>query len=162
MIRLLGLGALLALGQPLAARDSLGVFDGWAAFRDASPKRCYAIARPANASAAPDAAASIATWPEKRVRGQVHVVLSRAVAEGARVSLRIGTRDFALIAKGRNAWGGDAAMDAQIVAALRSASTMSITARSATGARFTDRYALAGVATAMDAASIGCAKGLKG
>ena len=53
--------AVLVLGaSQLEARDSLGVFDGWAAFRDASPRRCYAIAKPQNAAAAPDAAASIA------------------------------------------------------------------------------------------------------
>jgi hypothetical protein len=156
MIRLGAFGLMIVLAQPLAARDSLGVFDGWAAFRDASPKRCYAIAKPTNRGAASDASASIATWPDKRVRGQLHIVLSREVAEGARVSLRVGGKDFALIAKGRNAWGADPQMDAAIVAALRSASTMSVSARGGGGA-FTDRYALSGAATAMDAASVGCA-----
>jgi hypothetical protein len=154
--RLMALAVLLA-AQPLAARDSLGVFDGWAAFRDPSPKRCYAIARPQNASAAPDAAASIATWPDRKVRGAVHIVLSRAVAEGATVRLRMGRQTFALVAKGRNAWGADAQMDASIVAALRSATNMSVSARSITGGTFTDRYALAGAATAIDAATVGCA-----
>jgi hypothetical protein len=155
MIRLLA-ASLALIAQPLAARDSLGVFEGWAAFRDASPARCYAIARPSNSSAAPDAAASIAIWPERKVRGQVHVVLSRPVAQDAAVRLRVGGKDFALIAKGRNAWGANARMDAAIVAALRSASAMSVSARGAKGA-FTDRYALAGAATAMDAAAVGCA-----
>lgn len=156
MIRLAALGLMLTLAQPLAARDSLGVFEGWAAFRDASPKRCYAIAKPTNRAAAPDASASIATWPDKRVRGQVHFVLSREVAEGTSVRLRVGAKDFSLIAKGRNAWGADPQMDAAILAALRSASAMSVSARSDSGA-FADRYALAGAATAMDAASVGCA-----
>lgn len=156
MIRFAGTTVLLALAQPLAARDSLGVFENWAAFRDLSPKRCYAIARPNNAIAAPDAAASIATWPDQRVRGQVHFVLSREVVANAPVRLRIGAKDFTLIAKGRNAWGADAQMDASIVAAMRSASTMSIRARSAKGP-FSDGYALGGAATAMDAASVGCA-----
>ena len=156
MTRLASLAALLALAQPLAARDSLGVFESWAAFRDASPRRCYAIARPANADAAPDAAASIAIWPERKVRGQVHVVLSRAVAQDASVRLRVGGKEFALIATGRNAWGAHARMDAAIIAALRSDSAMSVSARGAKGA-FTDRYALSGAATAMDAAAVGCA-----
>lgn len=156
MIRLLAAATLMLVAQPLAARDSLGVFESWAAFRDGTPKRCYAIARPSNSSAAPDAAASIAIWPERKVRGQVHVVLSRPVAEDAAVRLRVGGKDFALIAKGRNAWGANARMDAAIVAAMRSASAMSVSARSAKGA-FTDRYALGGAATAMDAAAVGCA-----
>lgn len=156
MTRLALLALTLLAAQPLAARDSLGVFDGWAAFRDASPKRCYAIARPQNASAAPDAAASIATWPERKVRGALHIVLSRPVADDSRVRLRVGNRDFALVAKGRNAWGADAPADAAIVAALRSAQSMSVSGRGPNGA-FTDRYALAGAATAIDAASVGCA-----
>jgi hypothetical protein len=155
MIRFASL-ALLLIATPLAARDSLGVFDGWAAFRDASPKRCYAIAKPQGGK--PQGAfASIATWPDRKVRGQVHFSLSRPAAEKAKVRLRIGSRDFALVAKGRNAWAADAKMDAAIIAALRSASAMSITARSADGGSFTDRYALAGAASAMDAASVGCA-----
>lgn len=156
MIRLLAAAAVALIAQPLCARDSLGVFESWAAFRDASPRRCYAIARPSNTGAAPDAAASIAIWPERKVRGQVHVVLSRPVTQDASVRLRVGDKDFALIAKGRNAWGANARMDAAIVAALRSASAMSVSARSAKGA-FTDRYALSGAATAMDAAAVGCA-----
>lgn len=150
--------ALLFLAAPLAARDSLGVFDTWAAFRDASPKRCYAIAKPQQAPTR-EASASIATWPDRKVRGQVHFVLSREVADAASVKVRIGSRGFALVAKGRNAWAADARMDAAIIAALRSATVMSVTARNAQGRRFTDRYPLAGAATAIDAASVGCARG---
>jgi hypothetical protein len=156
MIRLLAV-SLALVAQPLTARDSLGVFDNWAAFRDASPKRCYAIARPTNTSAAPDAAASIAIWPERKLRGQVHIVLSRPVAQGAAVRLRVGAKNFALTATGRNAWGANVQMDAGIVAALRSATGMSVSARSTQGSAFTDRYTLAGAATAIDAAAVGCA-----
>jgi hypothetical protein len=156
MIRLACL-ALLMTAAPLAARDSLGVFDGWAAFRDASPKRCYAIAKP-RGSKSQTAFASVATWPDRKVRGQVHFSLSRPAAEKAKVRLRIGSRDFSVVAKGRNAWAPDAKMDAAIIAALRSASAMNISTRSAAGGSFTDRYALAGAASAMDAASVGCAE----
>mgnify|MGYP004448417987 CR=1 FL=1 len=37
----------LALTTPLSAKDSLGVFSDWGAFRDAAVPRCYAIAMPA-------------------------------------------------------------------------------------------------------------------
>lgn len=147
---------LLILPAPLMARESLGVYDSWGAFRDDKPRRCYAIAKAAGDPAAP-AYATIATWPERGVRGQLHLVLSRAVAEGAPVRLTIGTRRFDLVAKGRNAWGADARADAAIIAALRSATRMIVSARSAKGGSFTDRYALAGAATAMDAATVGCA-----
>jgi hypothetical protein len=146
----------LALGAPLAAKDSLGVYANWAAFRDDSPARCYAIAQPNRAG---DGApfASIATWPSRGIRGQLHIRLSRPIREGSEVTLSIGERRFALVTKGSNAWASDTAMDAAVVAALRSATRMSVSGRAANGARFTDRYDLAGAATAIDAAVVGCA-----
>jgi hypothetical protein len=156
MIKLAAL-VLLALAAPLAARESLGVYDGWAAFSDASPRRCYAIAKAQGKPTAP-AYATISTWPERKVRGAVHIVLSREVADKAGARLVVGNTRFTLVAKGRNAWAKDARDDAAIVAALRSAARMSVSASSAKGGTFTDRYTLAGVATAMDAATVGCAK----
>jgi hypothetical protein len=151
MIRL-AVVAVLALAAPLAARESLGVYDSWAAFKDASPRRCYAIAKAQGKPANP-AYATVSLWPDKGVRGAVHIVLSREVAAKATVRLTVGDKRFDLVAKGRNAWAADARGDAAIVAAMRSASRMSV---SATG--FTDRYTLSGAATAIDAATVGCAK----
>lgn len=146
----------LAQAVPASAKDSLGVYDSWAAFRDDSPTRCYAISKPRRASAG-DPYVSIATWPQRRIRGQFYARLTRAVNDDAAVTLTIGNRDFALAASGRNAWAQDTRMDAAIVAAIRSAQRMAITARDTTGRRMTDRYILFGAATAIDAASVGCA-----
>ncbi len=148
---------LLLLAAPLAARESLGVYESWAAFKDASPQRCYAIAKAQGTSPAP-VYATISNWPGKGVRGTVHLVLSRDVAEKASVRLVVGNQRFELVAKGRNAWAKDAQGDAAIVAALRSAARMSVSAKGTKGGTFTDRYTLAGAATAMDAATVGCAQ----
>ncbi|QDH34596.1 hypothetical protein [Porphyrobacter sp. YT40] len=150
MIRLAAL-LLLTLAAPLAARESLGVYESWAAFKDPSPLRCYAIAKAQGKTAAP-AYATVSNWPDKGVRGAVHIVLSREVADKAGARLVVSGKRFDLVAKGRNAWARDAGDDAAIVAALRSASRMSVS-----GAGFTDRYTLAGAATAIDAATVGCA-----
>ena len=158
MTRLWPLTLLALAAAPLAARDSLGVFDSWAAFKDPRPLRCYAIAKAQGSPPAP-AYATISHWPDRSVRGAVHIVLSREPAAGAPVRLAVGERRFDLLARGRNAWPADARQDAAIVAALRSASRMSVSAKAAGGGAFTDRYGLAGVATAMDAATVGCAKG---
>jgi hypothetical protein len=149
--------ALLALAAPLAARESLGVYDGWAAFKDASPLRCYAVAKALGKVPAP-AYTTVSHWPEKGVRGAVHIVLSREVAAKGTVRLVMGDKRFDLVAKGRNAWAADARADAAIIAALRSAARMSVSATGAKGGAFTDRYALAGAATAIDAATVACAK----
>lgn len=155
MIRLAAV-LVLALAAPLAARESLGVYENWAAFKDPSPLRCYAIAKAQGRPAAP-AYATISTWPDKNVRGAVHIVLSREIAAKGAVRLAIGGQRFELVANGRNAWAADARGDAAIVAAMRSASRMSVSATSDKGGRFTDRYTLAGAATAIDAATVGCA-----
>ena len=144
--------ALLLIAAPLAARESLGVFDGWAAFSDASPRRCYAVAKAQGKPPAP-AYATVSHWPGKGVRGAVHIVLSREVAATGKVRLAVGEKRFELVAKGRNAWAADARQDAAIVAAMRAGTRMSVS-----GAGFADRYSLAGAATAIDAATVGCAR----
>ncbi|TAD78026.1 MAG: hypothetical protein EAY70_07520 [Sphingomonadales bacterium] len=157
MIRLLPLVALLLVAAPLAARESLGVYESWAAFKDAAPARCYAIAKAQGRPAAP-AYATVSHWPDRKVRGAVHLVLSRDVIAKGAVRLAVGDKRFTLVAKGRNAWATDARQDAAIIAALRSAARMSVSANSAKGGTFTDRYVLTGAATAIDAATVGCAR----
>ncbi len=151
------LGMMLSQAQ---ARDSLGVFGGWGAFRDPAIPRCYAIAEPSrrsNAKAGWRAFASVGTWPRQRTRGQLHIRLSRETGAGAKVYLSIGERRFALVSGKADAWAQDARMDAAIVAAMRSTTTMSVESTSTNGGRFSDLYELKGAATAMDAAALGCA-----
>ncbi|MEP2547323.1 MAG: hypothetical protein ABJH34_04005, partial [Qipengyuania citrea] len=64
----------LALTTPLSAKDSLGVFSDWGAFRDAAVPRCYAIAMPAASRLQRDSEpfATIGTWPRRGLRGQGH------------------------------------------------------------------------------------------
>lgn len=162
MRRLLPAFALLAFAAPLAAKDSLGVFGQWGAFRDAGVPRCYAIAaaeEPGRREVRErEPFASVGTWPGRGVRAQVHLQLSRDIAQGAAISVRLGGRSFALTGSGANAWARDEAMDAAIVAAMRSAETMTVTSRDRSGRRFSDRYSLQGAATAIDAAAVGCAR----
>jgi len=148
---------LLALAAPLAAKDSLGVFGQWGAFRDPQLPRCYAIAAP-DSNERTAAFASIGTWPKRSVRGQIHVHLSRPAARPGNVSLAIGAQRFQLTGSGGDAWAQDQRMDAAIIAAMRSAGSMSVSASDRAGRRFTDRYSLDGAATAMDAATVGCAR----
>ena len=155
-----GMMILLLMSSPAtAARTSLGTFDGWGAFKDDSPARCYAIAQPVRGGGGKwRPFASVATWPQARVRGQVHIRLGREKLATAPVTLTIGDRRFAMVAGGADVWAPDPRIDAAIVANMRSASSMSIETRASTGAGFADVYALKGAATAMDAAALGCAR----
>lgn len=150
--------SLAALAVPAAAQDSLGVFGNWGAFRNDRVGKCYAIAMPQERSGRRDYAAfaSVGTWPDKGVRGQLHWRTSLSLPRNARVTLVVGEESFTLTGSGANVWARDDRQDAAIRAAMRSASVMSLRARGARGEQFIDRYSLAGVATAMDAASVGC------
>lgn len=151
--------ALLA-ATPAQARDSLGVFSGWGAFRDPATPRCYAIAmaEPSTLQREFQPYADIGTWPRQGTRGQVHFRLSRRMAPGSAIGLSLGGQRFALAGGGSDAWAADKRMDAAIVAAMRSAREMTVSARDAAGRGFSNTWRLTGAATAMDAATIGCAR----
>lgn len=148
------------LATPAAARDSLGLFNTWAAFRDPREPRCYAIAMAEPSLKRRDFQpyAAIGTWPRRAVRGQVHFRLSRKTAPTSRISLSIGGERFPLAGGGGEAWAADRRMDAAIVAAMRSAQRMTVSARDERGNLFSNSWPLAGAPTAMDAATIGCAR----
>lgn len=146
------------LAAPVSARESLGVFGQWGAFRDPETPRCYAITTIDNPRSEHAAFASVGTWPRQQVRGQFHVRLSRTVAPRSAIRLAIGAQRFELAGGGADAWAMDQRMDAALAAAMRSASNFSVSATDRSGRRFTDRYSLAGAATALDAATIGCAR----
>lgn len=147
---------LLLVAVPASAKDSLGIFEGWGAFRDPAMPRCYAISK--SVGARRPGFAAVGTWPRQRVRGQVHFRLSRSRAGDAPVILNVGERRFTLVAGQADAWAPDARGDAAIIAAMRSASSMSVQTEDASGRAFADTYTLRGAATAIDAAALGCAR----
>ncbi len=147
------------IAAPVMARDALGVFDGWGAFRDVSPARCFAISEPQNAGGGKwRPFAVISNWPDEKVRGQFHVRLSRERNPKADVMLVVDDRRWILAAGRVDAWGLSAAHDAFIVAKIRAGRSMSISSVALGGGAFADTYRLKGAATAIDAAALGCAK----
>ena len=158
-------GAILAVAAvlvavPAQARDSLGTFGGWGAFRDPAVPRCYAIAvaRPSTLRREFQPYATVGTWPRRDVRNQLHLRLSRRLAPNAAIVLQIGRARFELVGGGADAWATDRRMDAAIMAAMRSADSMTASARDASGRGFSNTWSLAGAATAIDAAALGCAR----
>ena len=159
-LSLLMLAAMPAAALAAAAPTALGIFDGWGAFRDAARARCYAIAAPSATIGRPEikAYASVGYWPKSRIRGQFYVRLSKPRAADRDLRLTIGSRRFILTGQGVHGWASDARMDAAIVAAMRSAPSMSVESRAEAGGAIADTYRLRGAATAIDAAALGCAR----
>ena len=148
----------LAFASPAHAQpQALGIFGQWGAFRNSD--HCYAIAEPAapRRRDAGRAFASVADWPGRNIRFQVHFRFARPKRPGSAVLLRIDDRTFQLIGGGADGWAPDAAADAEIVAAMRTGVAMSVETRSEGGGLMRDEYPLRGAATAIDAAAIACA-----
>jgi len=155
--------SLTLLAAPALARDSLGMFGSWGAFRDPQASggpRCYAIAMAAPSTLQRDYQpyAAIGTWPRQQVRGQIHFRLSRKLQPNTPITLIMSGQRYQLVGGGGDAWAADKRMDAAIVAAMRSAGEMTVSARGADGRGFTNTWSLDGAATAMDAAAVGCAR----
>ncbi len=161
MHRLLILLLAAGLSAPaLPQRESLGIFWQWGAFREPKAQRCFAVAEPFRAPKAEGwkPFVSVAYWPGRGARGQLHVRLSRQKRPGSAVLLRIDERMFQLVGGGNNAWAPDARADSEIVAAMRTGIDMVVETRSVKGALVRDHYQLRGAATAIDAAAIACAR----
>ena len=156
---LLALTALL-LAVPASARDSLGMFGEWGAFRDPQVPRCYALAKAVPSTLQRDYQpyADVAWWPRQGVRGQVHFRHSRKLAANGPITLIQGRNRFSLSGGGGDAWAPDKATDAAIIAAMRASAEMIVNARGADGRGFSNTWKLDGAASAMDAAAVGCAQ----
>lgn len=148
------------VSAPAAAKDSLGIFNSWGAFRDPTVPRCYAIAESEEITGKAErkSYASVGFWPKRNVRAQFHVRLSRDRSSNSRVIVGIGGRRFQLTANRSDGWSQDKRMDAAIIAALRSANSMTIESTGRDGRPIVDAYLLRGAATAIDAASLGCSR----
>ncbi|WP_314375060.1 invasion associated locus B family protein [Sphingomonas paucimobilis] len=152
--------AIVLLAVPAAARQTIGIYKGWGAFRD--PDRCYAIAQPVLANGRPGGFATVGTWPAKRLRASFHLHLSAPRDRAAPVTLAIGERRFPLIGTDRDVWAPDGATDHALVMAMRSGRSMSVSAVDTRHRPFADTYALAGAAAAIDAATLACVAGNPG
>jgi hypothetical protein len=139
------------------AGQVLGVSGAWAAIdRQSSCEAMTRSPRPPTRNRG-QAAAGFRFTPDRRQWGQFHVALSRTPRTGASVMLEVGGQPFLLVARGSDAWSRGTAQDQAIIEALRSARSMKVSARSGSGARFTDRFEPRGAATAIDMAAARCA-----
>jgi hypothetical protein len=142
---------LLIAAVPLLAKERLGAYQSWAAFKDVEIPRCYAIGSPDESSGS-GGYVSVGFWPKRGLNHQLSVRLSRTRSSEAGITLSVGGRRFQLAADGNTGRAKDRAMDLAIIAAMRSSQSMSVQSSG-----ITDAYALRGAASAIDAAALGCA-----
>ena len=148
------------LAAPVFAKDRLGVYHSWAAFRDADIPRCYAIAAPEETvgTATRKAYLSVGFWPKRGVTHQIYVRLSRERSSNSVITLSAGGRRFRLKGDGSSGWATDRRMDLAIIAAMRSATSLSVESIGRDGRSIVDAYSVRGAPSAIDAAALGCVK----
>ena len=158
-MRLIACICLVLAGAAAAAPSRLIVASGsWASFDRG--QACEAVAKPLRAARRQDAEPYVAIAFDRAGprQGQLFAQLRRPVRPGSSVMLTIGEQPFLLAARGGSAWSKDRAQEAAIIAAMRAAGGMRITARDSAGRRMTDRFLLDGAPTAIDAAAAACSR----
>ncbi|HLU91051.1 MAG TPA: invasion associated locus B family protein [Pedomonas sp.] len=154
---------MMVLATPAAdARETLGAFGDWAAFRDpGNDSKCYAVTAPNQTRASAQnirrgqAALSVGIWPG-RPGAQVYTAVGFNIDPTKPVTLKIGSRSFTLLPDGESAWAENAAADEAIINALRQGIVAEVTSTSTRGTQITDRYSLKGISAAIDAARSAC------
>lgn len=148
----------LALAAPASARGTiLFAGGGWAAIDRGQSCEAATRALGTAAKGRPRALARFAFTPDRRRWGEFSARLSRQPRLGSSVMLRIDSQRFLLVTRGTSAWSRGGLQEQALIAAVRGTGAMRIEGRDAAGRRFIDRYALAGAATAIDAAAARCA-----
>jgi hypothetical protein len=155
-VKLVAALGLALMAAPLLAKERLGAYHAWAAFKDTEIPRCYAIGAPEQSSGK-GGYVSIGFWPRSGQTHQIYVRLSRTRSATAGVTLSAGGRRFRLSPDGNGGWAKDRAMDLAIIAAIRASQSLSVQSTGRNGSNIIDAYALRGAASAIDAAALGCA-----
>ena len=154
--------AIFAAMLPLcaSAKDRLGIYNGWAAFKDAEVPRCYAIASPEQrvAGSVRPGYLSVGFWPKNGLTHQIYISLSRNRSANSAVTITAGGRRFRLKGNETSGWAANRRSDLAIIAAIRSAASLSVESIGRDGRAIVDAYALRGAPSAIDAAALGCGR----
>jgi hypothetical protein len=151
--------ACTAMVASSAAATSAILYAGgaWAAIDRGST--CEALSRSLRVAAKGkvQAIAGFTFSADRRHWGEFYARLRRMPRPGAAVLLHVDNQPFLLVSRANDAWSDGPLQEQAIIAALRSASGMSVESRDSSGGRFVDPYSIDGAATAIDAAAAACA-----
>ncbi|MCP8882852.1 invasion associated locus B family protein [Devosia sp. XJ19-1] len=168
MIRIsaLPLASLLILAAlvPAQAQSArvLGDFRDWSSFAadDGGGTICFAMTKPKTTEPTPegygDAYLYITNRPSEDVAAEFNVVAGYTFQTGSVATASVGGQDFALFTQNDAAWLDDSAQAANLAAAIRAGSTVTITGTSATGTKITQSYSLSGATAAQQAIGAEC------
>ena len=147
-------------GQPTL----LGQFGEWGAYsaNSAGKKICYALAKPSSSATEPanrprdPAYTFISTRPTENVRNEISIIVGYPFKPGSEATVDIGSNKYAMYTQADGAWLKNAAEESRMVDTMRRGADMIVTGESGRGTKSTDRYALKGLAQALDRVAQEC------
>lgn len=160
----LALVTTLAAILPAGAQSArvLGDFRDWSSYAadDGSGTVCFAMTRPKSTEPAPDgygeAYLYITNRPGEDVVNEFNVVAGYTFQTGSTAIASVGGQDFPLFTQNDAAWLDDSAQGANLAAAIRAGSTVTVTGTSATGAKIVQSFSLSGATAAQQAIGAEC------
>jgi hypothetical protein len=147
---------MLTYAAPAFAKDSLGIFGDWGAFREKRGSMvCYAVSAPSASTGRGRSGGQlvVSLWPGRTTAPQVMISAGSDIQSA---SLRVNGQSFKLASRGDSAWLADAQSDGQALAAFTGGRQASVDGKTGRGNRFNDSYALAGFGEALAAAQKAC------
>jgi Invasion associated locus B (IalB) protein len=158
--------ALLIASNSIAVAEdpvSLGTFDDWESFtyQASGAAVCYIYSVPKKSDAAKKVKRDpiyflVTHFSGRKVFGQISTIIGYPFKESSIVTVKVDDVAFELYTNGDVAWAAAPEVEAQIVKAMKTGTSLSVTGTSWKGTETTDTYSLAGVSKAMDKIDSSC------
>lgn len=153
--------AALAPAHAQSARV-LGDFRDWSSYAagDGSAKVCFAMTKPKSSEPASavsgDAYLYISSRPGEDVTNEFNLVAGYTFQTGSSATVSIGGQNFVLFTQADAAWLDDTAQAANLAAAIRSGSSLTVAGTAADGTAVVQNYSLSGATAAQQAVGAEC------
>lgn len=140
----------------------LGDFRDWSSYAadDGSGTVCFAMTRPKTTEPTPEgygeAYLYVTNRPGEDVVNEFNVVAGYTFQTGSMAVASVGGQDFALFTQNDAAWLDDSIQSANLAAAIRAGSTVTITGTTAAGMEVVQSYSLSGATAAQQAIGAEC------
>ena len=141
----------------------------WPVYVQDNPTRCWIVSVPTGTTASrggQDVSGAISRdtvlfyvsfWPDDDRVGEISYTGGYQFEVGSVVTVAVGETTYELYTEGPMSWAGSPQDDASIIAAMRDASQMVVTATSTRGTEVVDTFTLQGFEPAVNDAQVRCA-----
>lgn len=154
----------LAAVLPAQAQSArvLGDFRDWSSYAadDGGGTICFAMSRPKTTQPTPanygDAYVYVTNRPGEDVSGEFNVVAGYTFQTGSLAQVSVSGQSFPLFTQGDAAWLDDTNQAANLAAAIRAGSTLTVTGTAADGTQVIQNFSLSGATAAQQAIGAEC------